>query len=97
MKTGIDEAIALGKRLVPHGFAPPVRIPWRAFAWGGAVHAFVRGLFIPVARVPKPLVWLPGPPTEPMVDLAATAIDEFTATGLDASAVDAFDDFADAA
>lgn len=94
---GTDEAIALGKRMVPHGFAAlPVQVPRRAWVWLGYLHFFVRhlGIFIPIAAVVRaPSTWAAGPATEPMVDLAARAIEEFTPMDLDATALEEFTTF----
>lgn len=97
MNGGTDEAIALGKRLVPHGFAVlTVQVPRRAWVWRGYLHAFVRtlGIFIPIARaVRAPSTWAAGPATEALVDLAARAVDEFTPMDLDACALEQFTTF----
>lgn len=92
--TGIDEALRFGRRLVPLGFAHPVHVPPSAFVWGGYLHGFIARLswYVPIARaVRRPSVWLPGPVTEPMIDLAAIASDEFTAMHLDADAAEVFE------
>ncbi len=78
-----SEAIAFGRRLVPYSFLRlPFRFPSRWFCWGGYLHAFspAFGVFFPIVRAVAVVSrWEPGPPTEPMVDLAATAREEFTA------------------
>jgi hypothetical protein len=103
MNTGTDESLAFGRRFVPFGFSTyPVLVPRRAWAWNGYLHAFLahRGCFVPSARALRsPLVWLPGPATEPMVNLVLTARDEFVAMPEhDSAAVDEFAtvDFAEA-
>lgn len=104
MSTGIDEAVEFGQRLVPWGFAAyRVKTPLHWWVWNGYLHTFLeaRGCFIPVAQVKVgPSTWQAGPATEPMVDLALTAVDEFTAMPAhDDAAVDEFSgyDLAEAA
>lgn len=69
-------AMALGKRLVPHGSAAVVVLPG-AFVWHGRDHTLVRGTFMPTYTA-----W--GRGSEPMTPLAEN--DAFAALpGLDES------------
>ncbi len=95
MSTGLDEAVEFGQRFLPFSFTTyHVKLPRHWWIWKGFVHAFVRqrGCFMPIARVLRgPSTWQHGPATEPVTDLALTAIDEFTSIpDYDDAAVDEF-------
>jgi len=81
-----DDAIAFGRRLVPHGFEElPVAPPPGTFVWLGWDHELVDGAWRPLRRA-----WAAGEPTEPLLPLqpvesfstlpgGLTAVDRFTA------------------
>jgi len=68
------DALAFGRRVVPHGFdAMAIKVEPGAFVWLGWDHILRNGTWTPVRRA-----WAAGEPSEPPVDLALTAREEFT-------------------